>query len=504
MILICGASGLVGNELCHLLDNNKIDYIGTYNKRKINQPNMFKVDFHNPILLEEFLTNHKITSCVFCIVERLTDICEVNWPETKKTNIDLVHITSYLCNKLNIQFIHLSTDYVFDGSVQPNSPMDKTNPLQNYGISKLISEMRVIKNCGRHCIIRTPVLYSNLCNIHENAVGLIGKNIMDLREKKYKEDNYSIRRPLYVADLCLFIKECIHNNYIGVYHFYNPYNRYTKYEICKIIGDYLELSIDKIIPMENKSDGIAPRPFDTQLTENKIDIYNYAFNSFNKTIEQCFGKFKHPKITIENKGGFFIMLDMDGTIIDSNLAHYNSYKKVFENHGQEFLNISEWNNIILNGNIDNYLKTCFNEREFDKIKTEKRNNLLNETIDFTKNSDIFLRFLIENGFNFCVVTNTSKESVEIFKHKLPLLNDIKQWIYRKDYILPKPDSECYELAKKKYYKNEKYIIGIEDSMVGYKALKEFTELIYIYDNEDIFNTNDCYLFNDFNLVYSKF
>ena len=112
-----------------------------------------------------------------------------------------------------------------------------------------------------------------------------------------------------------------------------------------------------------------------------------------------------------------------------------------------------------------------------------------------------IRFLIDNGFNFCVVTNTSKESVDIFKHKIPLLNDIKQWIYRDDYVLPKPYSECYELAKKKYHKNEKYVIGIEDSTVGYNALKGCTELIYIYNNEYIFNKKDCYLFDNFNLLY---
>jgi beta-phosphoglucomutase-like phosphatase (HAD superfamily) len=126
--------------------------------------------------------------------------------------------------------------------------------------------------------------------------------------------------------------------------------------------------------------------------------------------------------------------------------------------------------------------------------------LKEQEISFTKNSDIFIKFLIENNFNFCIVTNTSKETVEIFKQKLPLLNEIKQWVYREDYKLPKPDGECYELAKQKYYKNEKYIIGIEDSMVGYKALKEHTDLIYIYNNETIFKNNDCFLFNDFSQI----
>jgi len=504
MILICGASGLVGKEMCKLLDEKNIAYIGTYNKNKIESPNMFQVDFSNPKLVESFFIEHKIKVCIFCIVERLLDKCENNWNDIKHTNVDLVHIASYLCNKLKIKFIHLSTDYVFDGSQQPNLPESLKNPLQNYGISKLISEYRVLTNCNNCCIIRTPVLYSPLSKIHDNAVCLIGKNVMDLRNgKQFVEDNYCIRRPLYIKDLCNFIFDCINETHNGTYHFYNPYNKFTKYEICSIIGDYLKINIDKIKPNNTKSEGIAPRPYDTQLLDYRVNIKNYIFSDFNVTIENCFSKFKHPKIIIQNKDDFFILLDMDGTIIDSTISHYNAYKTVFENHGKPFLNADEWNNIILNDNIDNYLKTCFNEREFYKIKEEKLNNLLRETINFTKNSDEFLHFLIENDINFCVVTNTNKKTVEIFKEKLPLLNSIKQWIYREDYNLAKPDSECYELAKQKYYKNEKYLVGIEDSMVGYTSLKKCTDLIYIYNNQFVFKNNDCYLFDDFNAVYSK-
>ena len=216
MILICGASGLVGKEMSLFLERKNIKYIGTYNTNKINKPNMFQIDFFNPSLLEKFLCFHNVHCCIFCIVERLTDVCENNWDKIKKINIDLVHITSYLCNKLNIKFIHLSTDYVFDGSTQPNFPYSIKNPLQNYGISKLISEYRVISNCEKYCIIRTPVLYSVLSKIHDNAVTLIGKNVMDLRNRKTSEDNYCIRRPLYIPDLCNFIYKCIFNNYYSI------------------------------------------------------------------------------------------------------------------------------------------------------------------------------------------------------------------------------------------------------------------------------------------------
>jgi len=498
MILICGASGLVGKEMCNFLDEKKINYIGTYNKNKINKSNMFHIDFSDTKIIEDFLLFHKITCCIFCIVERLTDVCENNWNEIKKTNIDLVHITSYLCNKLNIKFLHLSTDYVFDGSIQPNFPDSLKNPLQNYGISKLLSEYRVLSNCKNYCIIRTPVLYSTLSKINDNAVTLIGKNVMDLREnKKYIEDNYSIRRPLYIPDLCSFIYDCISEKYVGIYHFYNPHHKFTKYEISQKIGKYLDISINNIIPNNTKSEGIAPRPYDTQLHDDKFDITNYSFTNFDESIDKCFNKFKHPKIDKENRGEFFICLDMDGTIIDTNIAHYNSYKKVFEKYNKPFLTLDEWNYFILNDNIDNYLRKIFDETNFYNIKQEKLECLREENITFTKNSDFFLKLLLQNDFNFCIVTNTSKETVQIFKQKLPLLNEIKQWIYREDYHLPKPDGECYKLAQKKYYKNEKYILGFEDSMVGYKALKQITDTIYIYNNEKLFKNNDSYLFDDF-------
>lgn len=498
MILICGAYGLLGKEMCKLLDNMQIPYIGTYNTSLSSKPNMFRVNFSDASELEFFMKLHKISTCVFCIVERVTDVCENDWCKTKKTNIDLVHITSYLCNKLDIHFIHLSSDYVFDGSTQPNFPDSLKNPLQNYGISKLISEHRVSTNCKNSCIMRTPVLYSSLSAIHDNAVCLIGKNVMNLRiNSAIKEDNYSIRRPLYIVDLCKFIYECIIVKRKGIYHFYNPYNKFTKYEISQLICDYLGQSTDKIVPSSNTGCGIAPRPYDTQLCDDSIKISDYQFTPFYDSIIECFSKFKHANLNISNKDDIFITLDLDGTIVDTNYAHYNAYKKCFDKNNNVFLTFDEWNHITTNDHIDNYLKTKFNDETILEVKRDKRIFLNDEHITFTRNSDIFLRFLIDNDFNFCVVTNTSSETVDIFKRKLPLLNEVKKWVCRDDYTEPKPNSECYYLAKNKYYNGEKYIIGFEDSMVGYRALKNITDTIYVYDNLSLFEKNDCYIFDDF-------
>ena len=291
MILVCGASGLVGKELCNLLDEKNIDYIGTYNNNKIDKPNYFKIDFSNPDNLETFLKEKNITCCVFSIVERLTDVCENDWNKTKQTNIELVHITSFVCNKLNIRFVHISTDYVFDGSRQPNYPDSPKNPLQNYGISKLISEYRVQKNCTSYAIIRTPVLYSENSKIHDNAVTLIGKNLMDLRKTTLKEDNYCLRRPLFIRDLVVFIIEKCFSDDSDIFHFYNPHNKYSKFDMCNKIRSIIQNKDVVIEPNNAKSYGIAARPYDTDLCDNKYDIQKYEFTDFNKTLELCFAFF---------------------------------------------------------------------------------------------------------------------------------------------------------------------------------------------------------------------
>ena len=78
-----------------------------------------------------------------------------------------------------------------------------------------------------------------------------------------------------------------------------------------------------------------------------------------------------------------------------------------------------------------------------------------------------------------------------------MLKSINNWIVREDYQEPKPNSECFELAIKKYGNNSKNIVGIEDSEVGFKALKDVTPLIFMVDNYNVFKNNDCYIFNDY-------
>jgi dTDP-4-dehydrorhamnose reductase len=504
-VLVCGSSGLLGRDLCKLLDKEQINYIGTYNSNYIE--NSIKINFQNIEDIKNKLLEIKPTICINSIVERQLEICENNWIETKKVNIDITNNLAKVCNELNIHLIHISTDYVFDGMNAPYYPEDETNPLQNYGISKLISEKKVIAKCKKYTIIRVPVLYSdNIKNFEENAVTLIGKKVLN-RIETFSEDNFSIRRPNYIPDFCNFIVDLIKEPKIGIYHYCNPYDKITKFEMSKIISEYLHKN-HSILPINEEPKDGAERPKDTMLKDNKYDITKYNFISIKNGLEKCFHKIWHPKLDINsnlNIEDIFFMIDLDGTLLNTDYLHFEAYNKVFKIYNKE-LSYNDYLYILNNEGMDNYLTHNF-QNDKDKIKIDKNNHLhLIEKIEFIKNADLFIDYINKYNINHVVVTNTSSKNIKFFKEKVPLLNKLKNWIVREDYNIPKPDSECYNLGKNKFYKNEKYIIGIENSIAGHKSIKNLTNCIYIITEKNdsqynYFKKNDVYLIQDYISIF---
>ena len=603
-ILICGASGLVGRDLCDLLDRENIRYYGTYNKCSdkefCERENMFRVDFTNLGEVSEFFTEHKNKwlVVVFLVVQRMVDVCENDWNAIMRVNVNAVDMMSSLCAKQGIYFIHLSTDYVFDGSAPPYFPSSsQVNPLQNYGITKLISEHRVQRNympttltsaaisssslatasesilSPNYCIIRTPVLYSAnpASALYDNAVTVLAKNIMDLRTRVMKrEDDYYIRRPVYIPDLCLFIRVIatlaiesagggdgsggMTARFSGIYHFYNPDNQFTKYKMTTKIADYLELSHTHIVPFRPSSAAdsgdaasvyTAPRPYDTELRDVRYNIRNFFTHNFEETIPYAFHRFKHPKLGVAGPGytlaspsspsspsspaspsgppTYFLMFDLDGTLVNTSYAHYRSYLEVFRNRDLSFMTFQEWNEYINYKNIHTYLETVASElAHYDHIETERilsdmRNEKLTAFktyamayITLTKNALDMLRFIEANPetVNAVIVTNSSSATTDIIREVVPALNKITKWCVRETYTEPKPHPESYTKAMGMYYNQEKYVIGFENTSIGYESLRHSASIVYLYvDEQDEFSKRDkwyykkdAFLFDDFRSV----
>jgi dTDP-4-dehydrorhamnose reductase len=435
----------------------------------------------------EIFETHNPTVCVISIVQRLVDICENNWDEIKYTNVEIVNKISRICSARNIYCIHISTDYVFDGTKAPYYPASLPNPLQNYGISKLLSEYKVMNNMhdDHYVIIRVPVLYTNKSRtLEENAVTLIGKKVLD-RTGTFKEDNYSLRRPVFIPDFCLFLLDVILNTpkFLGVYHYYNPHDSYTKYEISQLIGKILQKSADHILPMNEPPDDGVDRPIDTQLLDQKYDVSNYKTTCLVEGLKLCFEKIYHPPIY---NGGclptdLFFLLDCDGTLLDSDLVHLEAYSEAAR---ELDVDVSSMNlDVLLLTTVDEYLQDKVgNKCIIERIKARKKEIIKSMEVGLIPGAEKLIDFIHKNNVNHCVVTNTSLSTIESFKSKCPSLQKLSNWITREDYENPKPHSECYEKALLRHHTNEAYVVGFENSWAGYQSLKNATTIIYMMHN----------------------
>lgn len=480
MILVCGATGLLGREICNKLEKENIQFIGSYFSNEVLKKNYFKFDIDT---LDKIIEKYKPNIIINCIVNRFVDDCEKNWNKIKDININIPKkLLSY-----NIKLIQISTDYIFNGNKSPYYPENLGNPLQNYGISKYLAELEIINNYNNYLIIRVPVLFTdNYKNLNESSVTDIGKKLFDLDYKELLEDNISIRRPIYIPLFVNFIYDAILNNYNGIYHFYNPIDKLTKYEILIKISKILNLEYSHIKP----SYKIDNRPLDTELIDTKYKINKYYDNyNIDNLLYKCFNKFYHSR-DLKN---CFLLIDLDGTLIDSENLHFECYNEITGITNEDFYIKNQYNNLKFSDEIRNLKKKVLKE----KIKTFEL-KLIDGAYDF-------INYINKNNINYCIVTNTDKETIQLFKNKLPILNTIKNWICKDDYFEKKPSNECYKKAIDLYHKNNEIIIGIENTIAGYLSLKSLTDIIYIKTNynKQLFNNYDVYLFSNYNSLYKN-
>jgi HAD superfamily hydrolase (TIGR01509 family) len=159
------------------------------------------------------------------------------------------------------------------------------------------------------------------------------------------------------------------------------------------------------------------------------------------------------------------LIDLDGTLIDSDHFHCEAWGRVLN------MNPTEIDHIIKGEGMENYLS----RENFKELKTQKFEEMLKiEEISYIQNAEMFIDFIHEYDIKHAVVTHTDRKIVNHFKTKAPHLNKLENWVVRDDYINPKPHPECYKLAIKRYGNGCEDIIGFENTMHGLKSIKHVT------------------------------
>jgi dTDP-4-dehydrorhamnose reductase len=224
-ILITGAQGQLGREF-QALQASFLQYQFLFAGR-----NELQIADEDSVNI--FFSNHKIDVCVNCAAYTAVDKSEQEREIAKSVNAISVGYLAKACKKYNTQFIHISTDYVFDGTaITPYKPDDKTNPVNFYGQTKLDGELIAIKENENSIIIRTAWVYSSFGN---NFVKTMMRLMNERESIGVVNDQHGA--PTYAADLAAAIMQIIDKNIFvaGIYHYTNKGN-ISWYDFAKEIA----------------------------------------------------------------------------------------------------------------------------------------------------------------------------------------------------------------------------------------------------------------------------
>ena len=146
---------------------------------------------------------------------------------------------AHACNEVNAILVHVSTDYIFDGTKTEYREDDCPNPINIYGESKLLGEVSVTKNLENHRIVRTSWLY-----------GSHGKNFVDTiltlsrQMPLVRVVNDQIGKPTYTVDLAKKLPEILSCD-PGIYHITND-GQCSWYELaCSFIPNAAPCSTEE-------------------------------------------------------------------------------------------------------------------------------------------------------------------------------------------------------------------------------------------------------------------
>lgn len=210
-ILVTGAKGQLGSELQQLADKYPSYQFLFTDKEGLSVINADAVN--------KFFEEHKPAYCINCAAYTAVDKAETDVEMAQLLNATAVQYLAQACTKSGAKFIHISTDYVFDGKATiPIKEDAAPGPVSVYGVTKLKGEELAMKYNPDTILIRTAWVYSSFGH---NFVKTMLRLMSERSELNVVDDQKGT--PTYAADLAGAIMQIIDSGkwVSGIYHYAN-------------------------------------------------------------------------------------------------------------------------------------------------------------------------------------------------------------------------------------------------------------------------------------------
>ena len=276
-ILITGSNGQLGKELKQL-ESSFPQYEFVFLSRE-------DLPIHHFELLRNFFKGYHPQYLINCAAYTAVDRAEAEKDLAFQVNAEAVGVMAAVCKEYNTKLIHISTDYVFDGTAtKPYTEEAPTNPQSVYGASKLKGEQEALQFNPDAIIIRTAWVYSEF---GKNFVKTMLKLMSEREEINVVSDQ--VGSPTYAADLATVILQIISSEkwVPGIYHYSND-GVISWYDFAVAIKE-LTASSCKINPITTAQYPTpAKRPAYSVLDKSKIQsAFNIPEKNWKESLSVC-------------------------------------------------------------------------------------------------------------------------------------------------------------------------------------------------------------------------
>ncbi len=276
-ILLTGCNGQLGSEI-RALENQYEDYC--FFNTDVNE-----LDITNQLAVEHFVASHEISGIVNCAAYTAVDKAESAKEQCTTLNTVAPAYLAAAVEKRGGWMIHISTDYVFNGTKHtPYLESDTPSPDSVYGSTKLAGELGVTKFCSRSMIIRTAWLYSPFGNNFVKTMIRLGSERSELGVIFDQ-----IGTPTYAHDLAQAILTIIVKGIQpGVYHFTDE-GVTSWYDFTKSIHRISGITGCHVRPLHTSEyPTAARRPYYSVLDKSKIKTaYDIEIPHWEESLEKC-------------------------------------------------------------------------------------------------------------------------------------------------------------------------------------------------------------------------
>ena len=281
-ILVTGAYGQLGNEVRILS--------AAYPEYNFMFTDVDSLDICDKDELIDFVTGNDIRYIINCAAYTAVDKAEDDTELCEKINATAVKNLGIAAAEAGAGIIHVSTDYVFDGtSCRPYTEDMPTKPCSVYGKTKLKGEKNLLKVCPNAIVIRTAWLYSPFGNNFVKTMIKLGSERESLNVIFDQ-----VGTPTYAEDLADAILKAMDQTIDtdhdkgGVYHFSNE-GVCSWYDFTLKIHEIAGIKTCKVNPIETKDYPTkAARPHYSVLNKTKIkQAFNITIPHWEASLKNC-------------------------------------------------------------------------------------------------------------------------------------------------------------------------------------------------------------------------